>query len=408
MPESKKQPPIAILVAVSAIGPLALNIFMPSMPGLPEVFDTDYGTVQLTLSLYLTGLAVAQLFYGPLSDRFGRRPLLLGGLALFLIGTAAGYFSASIEMLIASRVLQAIGGCAGIVLTRAIVRDLFDRDRSASVIGYVSAAMVMAPMVAPLMGGYLDQWFGWQSTFVFVGGFCAMVTVFSVLLLHESNFNLQPLPGLRGMVTGYRELLALPAFRGYAFLTAFASAGFFAFLGGAPLVVVETMGRPPSEYGWYFAMSAIGYMSGNLISGRMSTRLGVDRMVGFGLGFNVAGASAMLALWAVGPNAPVALFAPMTLFAIGNGLNLPNGTAGAVSVNPRRAGAASGLAGFLQMSLGAGASALAGHLVTDSQLPIALVMIATVLISLTFYVRLLATNRRDAAAKALLATAPTS
>lgn len=405
MPDLKKQPPIVMLVAISAVGPLTLNIFMPSMPGLPAYFDTDYGTVQLTLSLYLAGLAIAQLVYGPLSDRFGRRPLLLSGFGLFLIGTAAGYFSVGIEMLIASRVLQAIGGCAGIVLTRAIVRDLFDRERSASVIGYVSAAMVMAPMVGPLIGGYLDQWAGWQSIFVFVGAFTALVTVFAALNLHESNHDLQPLPGLRGMFTAYRGLLALPVFRGYAFLTAFASAGFFAFLGGAPYVVVELMGRPPSEYGWYFALSALGYMTGNLISGRMSVRMGVDRMVGLGLGCNLIGATLILILWASGPNVPLVLFGPMILFAVGNGLTLPNGTAGAVSANPRRAGAASGLSGFLQMSLGAGASALAGHLVTDSQFPVALMMIATSVVGFVFYLRILATNRREAA-KALPVTAP--
>ena len=397
-----------MLVAVSAVGPLALNIFMPSMPGLPAVFDTDYGTVQLTLGLYLVGLAVAQLAYGPLSDRFGRRPLLLGGFCLFLVGTLAGCFSGSIEMLIASRVVQAIGGCAGFVLARAIVRDLFDRERSASVIAYISAAMVMAPMVAPLIGGYLDDWLGWRSTFVFVGGFGAVVTVFAVLLLHESNFDRQPLPGLRGMVAAYRELLASPVFRGYAFLTTFASAGFFAFLGGAPYVVIELMGRTSSEYGWYFALSAIGYMSGNLFSGRMSMRLGIDRMIGLGLALNLAGVSLMLMLWAAGSMVPLALFGPMLLFAIGNGLNLPNGIAGAISVDPRRAGTASGLSGFLQMSAGAGASAFVGHVITDSQLPLALVMTGTTILGIVFYVRMLATNRRDAAAKAVPATSPTA
>ena len=406
MPNHPKRPPIAILVAVSAVGPFALNIFMPSMPRLPGVFDTDYGTVQLTLGLYLVGLAVAQLAYGPLSDRFGRRPLLLGGFGLFLAGTLAGFLAVNIEMLIASRVVQAAGGCAGFVLSRAIVRDLFDRERSASVIAYITAAMVLAPMVSPLIGGYLDDWLGWRSTFVFVGSFGAVVTVFAVFLLHESNFDLQPMPGLRGLAAGYGELLVSPVFRGYALLTTFASAGFFAFLGGAPYIVIEIMGRPPSEYGWYFALSAIGYMSGNLISGRMATRVGIDRLIGFGLVMNVLGASLMLVLWAAGSMVPLALFAPMLLYAIGNGLNIPNGTAGAISVNPRRAGAASGLSGFLQLSVGAGASALVGHLVTDGQLPLAIVMLSSSLLGIVFYVRLVAANRRIAAARpATLTTA---
>ncbi len=405
MPTHAKQPPIVMLVAISAIGPLALNIFMPSMPALPGVFGTDYGTVQLTLGLYLVGLAVAQLAYGPLSDRFGRRPLLLGGLVLFLAGTAGSMLATSIEMLIVGRIVQAVGGCSGIVLARAIVRDLFDRERSASVISYISAAMVTAPMVAPLIGGYLDDWLGWRSTFVFVGAFGLVVTVFSVLLLHESNRNPQPLPGLSGIAASYGTLLRSPIFRGYSFLTAFASAGFFAFLGGAPFVVIEIMGRPPSEYGWYFMLSATGYMGGNLFSGRMSMRIGIDRMIGLGLALNLAGALLMLALWAAGAMVPLALFAPMTLSAIGNGLNVPNGNAGAISVDPSRAGAASGLSGFLQMAVGAGASALAGHLIVDSQLPLALIMAGATLIGFAFYARLLSENRR-LAADAATATTP--
>ncbi len=396
MPDNNKQPPIAVLVAVSTVGPLALNIFMPSMPRLPEVFGTDYGTVQLTLGLYLAGIAFGQLAYGPLSDRFGRRPMLLGGLWLFLAGTVLAMVATSIEVLIAGRVIQALGGCSGLVLARAIVRDLFARERSASVIAYITAAMVMAPMVAPLIGGYLDDWLGWRSIFVFVGMFGAVVTLFAVLLLHESNSQLQPLPGLGGFAASYAELLRSPVFRGYAFATTLASASFFAFLGGAPYVVVELMDRPPSEYGWYFALSAIGYMSGNLVSGRLSMRIGIDRMIGVGLAFNLAGGVLMFVLWAAGWFVPLALFAPMTLSAIGNGLNIPNGTAGAISVIPRRAGAASGLTGFLQMAFGAGASALAGHLVIESQLPLAFIMTGATLIGIAVYLRLMVINRQAA------------
>ncbi len=389
-----------MLIAVSAVGPLALNIFMPSMPALPGVFDTDYGTVQLTLGLYLVGLATGQLAYGPLSDRFGRRPLLLGGLSLFLVGSLAACLATSIEMLIVARVVQAIGGCSGLVLGRAIVRDLFDRERSASVISYITAAMVMAPMAGPLIGGYLDDWIGWRSTFVFVGAFGLVVTVFAVLLLHESHHNRQPLPGLGGMAASYAILLRSPIFRGYAFLTTFASASFFAFLGGSPYVVIELMGRSPSEYGWYFALGAFGYMSGNLFSGRMSMRIGIDRMIGIGLALNLAGAVLMLLLWAADYFVPLALFAPMLLSAIGNGLNIPNGNAAAISVIPSRAGAASGLAGFIQMSIGASASALAGYFITTSQLPLAVIMTAATLLGIAFYVRLLAANRREATAAA--------
>ncbi|MEE8271123.1 MAG: multidrug effflux MFS transporter [Alphaproteobacteria bacterium] len=398
MPSLPRKPPIAILVAVSAVGPLALNIFMPSMPGLPAIFDTDYATVQLTLSLFLIGLAVAQLAYGPLSDRFGRRPPLLVGMLLFILGSAVGLLATSIATVIVGRIIQAIGGCAGLVLARAIVRDLYDRNRSASVIAYITMAMVVVPMLAPLIGGFLDDWFGWRSNFWFVGGFAAVVTAFALLLLHESNHRRTSLPGIGGMIVSYRRLLRSPVFRGYAFMTTFSSAGFFAFLGGAPYVMIELMGRSPSEYGLYFIMSAVGYMAGNFMSGRGSVRLGIDRMIGMGVGFSLLGGLTMLALALVGFMTPMALFGPMVLYAIGNGLTIPNGIAGAISVHPRIAGAASGLAGFLQMAIGAGASALVGHLVAESQLPLAVMIFSAALCAMFAHLFTLLANRRTALA----------
>ena len=365
-----------MLVAVTTTGPLALNIFMPSMPGLPAVFDTDYATVQLTLSLYLFALAVAQLAYGPLSDRYGRRPLLLAGLGFFLLGSLAAALATSIAMLLAARVVQAVGGCAGMVLGRAIVRDLHDRDRSASVIAYITMAMVVAPMMAPLIGGHLDDWFGWRATFWFVTVYGAGVAALSFLLLGETNQARLPLPGLAGMLSSYGRLGRSALFRGYALTISFTSAGFFAFLGGAPYVTVEVMGRSPSDYGLFFMIAAIGYMAGNFVSGQTSPRFGIDRLIGWGVRLTLATALFMSALAAAGFVTPLALFGPMVIFAFGNGLVMPNGVAGAVSVDPRRAGAASGFAGFLQMSVGAGASAFVGHLVADSQLPLTLVMTA--------------------------------
>jgi DHA1 family bicyclomycin/chloramphenicol resistance-like MFS transporter len=372
-----RAPPIAILVAVTATGPLALNILMPSMPGLPAVFGTDYATVQLTLSLYLIGLAGAQLIYGPLSDRYGRRPVLLAGLGVFLLGTLTGALADTISMVIAGRVLQAVGSCAGMVLGRAIVRDLYARDRAASVIAYVTMAMVVAPMLAPLFGGFLDDWLGWRATFWFVALYGSVVVVLCFLLLGETHRIRLPIPGPAGMLSSYTQLLRTPLFLGYALGITFASASFFAFLAGAPYVMIEIMGRPPSEYGLYFMMGGAGYMSGNFISGRVSTRFGVERMFTAGAVITLFGALTMLVGALAGVLTPLALFGPMMISAIGNGLSLPNGFAGAVSVDPRITGAASGLAGFMQMGLGASASFLVGYVLTDSQLPLALVMTAS-------------------------------
>ncbi len=386
-PPARRVPPIAILVAVSALGPLALQIVMPSMPGLTAAFGTDYATVQLTLSVYMGGLAVSHLIYGPLSDRYGRRPLLLAGLGLFMVGTLVCLLAPTITVLILGRLVQAVGACAGLVLARAIVRDMYDRERSASLIGYITMAFVVAPMLAPAIGGYLDEVLGWRASFALVGVVGAAVLALSLGLLHETNHERQPMPGLAGMVESYRTLFAVPVFRGYAALTAFITAGFFGFLGGAPYVMVSIMDRPPSEYGLYFMVNASGYMLGNYLAGRLSERLGVDRMIGLGVAVSMLGAVKLLALALAGMVEPIALFAPMTVLAIGNGMALPNGMAGAVSVNPRLAGAASGVSGCLQMGVGALSGMVVGVLVPGaaSQLPMAAVIFGMTVLAMLSY-----------------------
>lgn len=381
-----RRPPLVMLVAVTALGPFALNVVMPSMPRLAGVFDTSYAAVQLTLSLYLVGFALAQLVYGPLSDRFGRRPVLLVGLVLYTASSVLAALASSIEVLIAARVLQAVGACAGMVLGRAIVRDLYDRDRAASMIGYVTMGMVVAPMVAPFLGGLLDDWMGWRTVFALTAVLGGAVLLIGLATLHETNHHPQPLPGIGGMVASYGRLLRQPAFRAYSYQITFAAAGFFSFLGGAPYVVVELMGQPPSVYGAYFAFSAIGYMSGNFLSGRLSQKVGTDGMIAWGIAVSLLSVLLMLLFTFVAPLSVLGLFGPMLLFAMGNGLVLPNGMAGAVSVDPRIAGAASGLAGFMQMSVGAAGSALVGVLVVTSQLPLVLVMLASMSLAALTYI----------------------
>lgn len=361
MPYSGRRPSVAVLVAISALGPLALNIFMPSMPGLARQFGVEYGTVQLTLTLYLVGLSLAQLVYGPLSDRYGRRPALLWGLALFLAGSLICTFAPSIEALMLGRMLQAIGGCAGLVLGRAIVRDLYDRDRSAAMIGYVTMAMTLAPMLAPALGGYLDIWLGWRSSFAFCSVAGAAVMLWVVLVLPETLTPGGGGEGLSGLLRGYRDLLRSPAFCGYAFQTAFTSGVFFAFIAGAPFVVVTVLGLPPSSYGLWFVVVSAGYLAGNFLTGRFSVRFGIDRMIAAGATIALLGIAAQAAIGWLGLLSLPAIFLPMAIVALSNGLTLPNGTAGAISVNPRAAGAAAGLAGALQMLTGAAAAVLVGY-----------------------------------------------
>lgn len=347
-----RRPPFLILVAVSAIGPLALNMFMPSMPGLQATFGVSYGTVQLTLTLYLVGLAVCQLFYGPLSDRYGRRPLLLAGLALFVIASIASALATSIETLILARLVQALGGASGIVLSRAIVRDLYHGEKGASVLGYITMAWVLAPMIAPVIGGYLDQLWGFRSSFVLLAIIGAITLVIAWFTLHETNFNRRS-EGRLWQSAHYGRIFASRQFRGYATTLAFASAVFFTFLAFAPFLTVNIMGRSAVEYGLWFILVSFGYMIGNFLSGRYSVLIGNDRMVLFGNLMTLAGASLCLLCALLDFLTPLALFAPMLLCALGNGLTIPNGTIRAISVDPLLVGTAAGLLGFVQMGISA-------------------------------------------------------
>ena len=356
------RPSYAILVAISTVGPLALNIFMPSMPGLQREFNVPYGTVQYTLTLYLIGMAACQLVYGPLSDRVGRRPMLLGGLAIFVIASLMAGLAPSIEVLIAARLLQALGGAAGIVLARTMVRDVFDRESSASVISYITMAFVVAPMVAPALGGLIDTHYGWRGDFWLLTLFGAVVLAAAWRFLPETHVNRNPAGSGMGLISGAVSLFALRRFRGYTLTLALTSSVFFAFLGGAPHIMMDVLNRTPMEYGLWFVIISAGYMLGNFLSGRYTRAIGIDRMIMIGCGIAVLGGLLCFAAAIAGLLSPATLFVPMCLAALGNGLTIPNGTAGAISVDPRLTGAAAGWSGFSQMACGAAASQLVGSL----------------------------------------------
>jgi DHA1 family bicyclomycin/chloramphenicol resistance-like MFS transporter len=369
-----RPPPLAVLVAVAALGPLASLIFLPSIPGLQREFQTDYATAQLTLTLYVVGLGVAQVLYGPLSDRFGRRPALLAGLALFLAGTLVALFAAGIEALIAGRVVQALGACAGMVLSRAIVRDRYDREHSASVLGYMTGVMVLAPMSAPTIGGFLDVWFGWRSILVFLLAAGVLAAAAVLRFLPETRAEPAAGGGFRALVLGFR-LLAAPAFLGYALCVSFTFAVWLAFLGGSPFVVIGLMGLPTERFGPYVLISSSLYMAGNLVAGRISVRVGTDRMIGAGGAITLVGAAALAGLETAAALTPLTLFVAVAVIWFGHAFMVTNGTAAAVSVDPKFAGAAAGIAGSLQMALGAAASYLVGVELADSAAPMIVLMV---------------------------------
>ena len=379
--EAPRRPGLFVLIAISAIGPIALNIFIPSMPGLRVEFGSDYALTQMTLTLYLVSMAVAQLFIGPLSDRFGRRPIVLAGTAVFVLASLGCAFAASIEQLIIGRIVQAAGGCAGIALSRAIVRDLYERDRAASLLGYVTMAMAVAPMVSPAIGGVLDGLAGWRSSFFLVAAVGALVLALSTASLHETNHARGRSNGVADFFANSGLLLREPAFIGYALNSAFGAGMFFAFLAGAPFIVSEIMHLSPAVYGFYFILVSLGYMLGNFVSGRFSTRVGSNKLLVAGSIVALSGVGLLLIFAALGVQGPVALFLPMMVVALANGLTIPNATAGAVSVKPEIAGAAAGLTGFLQIGFGSIATVIVGLLHDGTRLPTISTMAASAVLS---------------------------
>ncbi len=348
-----------VLVIVSTVSPLAMNIFVPFIPGLMREFSASSGAVQWTLTVYLAGIAISQLFYGPLSDMYGRRPVMLAGLMVYVLASFLCAMAWSIETLMAGRFLQAVGGAAGMVLGRAIVRDVHDRETSASVLGYITTAWVLVPMFAPAVGGLIDQVSTWRTVFYLIVGFGLAVTVLVIMSLPETNAGSGRSTRLLG---GVGKLVREPGFIGITAVLAFSSAVFFTFIAASPFIMINVLGQSALEYGLWFLMVSVGYMTGNFISGRYSQRIGIEKMVSIGNFVTIAGAGIMLAFGASGNLSPVTLFGPMLICTFGNGLVIPNATAAAISVLPGTIGAAAGISGFMQVAFGASMSQLSGVL----------------------------------------------
>ena len=366
---------IGVLAVITALGPLAMQIILPVLPVMQDAFMVSAGTVQYVLSLALFTIAFATLVYGPASDRYGRRPVLLVGLVIFLLGSVVSALAPSIEVLIAGRVTQAVGGAAGMVVSRAIIRDLYDRDTAARLMAYMITALVVAPMVSPLIGGLLNDFFGWRAIFVFSGAVGIVVLAVALPRVPES---LQPgtsVQTFRGMLSGFGVLLRVPAFLGYAGQAAFGMGMFMAFLGAAPFVTINVLERPPTEFGLFFVLISAGFMMGTFMTARLGQRVGLDQMMRVGSGLAVIFGIVMLAFVLAGVWSPWTIFLPGMGMAFANGLSMPNAQAGAVSISPRFAGTASGLLAFLQMLMGAGFAQLAGMLQDDTPLPMAVIML---------------------------------
>ncbi|WP_234999513.1 multidrug effflux MFS transporter [Roseovarius albus] len=346
---------------MAGISALAMNIFLPSLPGMAVYFDTDYRLLQLSVALYLAVNAVMQVVLGPISDRFGRRPVVLAGMAIFLLATLGCIISTNVYVFLTFRMLQA-AIVAAMVLSRAIVRDVVPQNQAASMIGYVTMGMAVVPMVGPAIGGILDQLFDWHANFWLLFILGALVTWLAWADLGETAPT-----GYGSMRQQFREypvLLKSYRFWGYTMANTLSSGAFFAYLGGGPFVGAHMFSLTPAELGLYFGAPAIGYFLGNFLSGRLSVRVGVNRMVLWGTLVASFGMALNLLMFQFGIGSAISFFGLMTLLGLGNGMTIPNATAGALSVHPSLVGTASGLSGAMLIGGGAALSALAGIMLT--------------------------------------------
>ena len=397
----KKTPPhLATLVMVAALSALSMNMFLPSLPSMSDYFATDYRRVQLSVPLYLLMNAVLQIVIGPLSDRYGRRAVLLWTFGLFVLASVGCALATSIEMFLVFRAAQATIA-SGMVLSRAAVRDMVGREESASMIGYVTMGMAVAPMIGPMVGGVLDQTIGWQANFWLLVGAGALVCA---LIWFDFGETARPRRiSLLAQFGEYPELIGSRRFWGYSMAAAFSAGAFFAFVGGAPLVGEEVFGLTPSELGGYFGLTALGYMIGNYVSGRYSVRLGINRMMITGALLVTFGLSISLILLLSGATHPLAFFGLTSFVGLGNGMVMPNANAGLLSVRPHLAGSASGLGGALMIGGGGLLSDLSGRLleIGNGIFPLISVMIFSSLLGIlcSLYVRHI--DRREGPAEPL-------
>lgn len=355
---SRSSPPhIITLVLIAGLSALSMNIFLPSLPKMATYFQTDYGLMQLSVALYLGMNAALQIIVGPISDRFGRRPVLLWGTALFVLATLGCLLAPTIEIFLLFRMAQAVI-VTGLVLSRAVVRDMVPQEQAASMIGYVTMGMAVVPMVGPAIGGVLDAAFGWQANFILLA--IMGVLTYALIWADLGETAAVHTMSLASQFREYPELLRSRQFWGYCAAAAFASGAFFAYLGGAPFVGSKIFGLTPEKLGLFFGAPAVGYMIGNFLSGRYSTRTGINAMILWGSALSALGMSLSLLVFYLGAGSALTFFGFMTFVGLGNGMVLPNATSGMLSVRPKLAGTASGLGGAITIGGGAVLSALAG------------------------------------------------
>ena len=365
---------ILILGALSAFAPLAIDFYLPAFPAMALAFGTDEQHVQVTLAAYFLGLSIGQLVYGPIADRFGRRVPLLTGVVLFTVASLACAFAPNLEWLIGARFVQALGGCAGMVISRAIVSDKCDAVGSAKVFSQLMLVMGLAPILAPMLGGLLVNTTGWQSIFLVLTGFSALAAVAVALGLPESMPADMPRQPLSGSLRQYGRLFADRVFLGHALTGGIAIAGMFAYIAGSPFVFIKLYGVPAEHFGWLFGTNAAGFILVAQVNARLLAKRGPAFLLARAVWVYLAAGLALLAVSALHTEKLWPLLIPLFICIASLGCILPNASACAMNGQGARAGSASALLGCLQFSVAAGAASLVGILYDGSAMPMAMVI----------------------------------
>lgn len=371
---------IATLVCLTAVASMNMNVFLPSLPGMAEYFDAPYPVLQLSVSAYLLGSALLQVIAGPLSDKFGRRPIILWGFGIFIVATIGCALAPTVEVFLGFRMMQA-AVVVGMAISRASIRDTLPPAKAASLIGYVTMGMAIAPMFAPMFGGFLDELFGWQATFVFLALLGVATFVLTWFDLGETAAKTDN--SVFQQFKEYPSLLKSRRFWAYSMTLAFATGSYFAFLGGGPFVGSVIYGLSPTALGLAFAAPALGYAAGNFLAGRYSVRVGLSRMINLGISTVMFGLGAVIIAFYLGFDSVTVFFVSMVFVGLGNGMTIPNATSAMLSVRPELAGSASGLGGALMIGGGASLTAYAGTMLDAEAgaLPLLWLMFASAAIS---------------------------
>jgi DHA1 family bicyclomycin/chloramphenicol resistance-like MFS transporter len=355
--DARRRVLLLTLTTASSLGMVASTIYVPSIPAIASALETSIARVQFTFVGYLLAFALSMLVLGPLSDRYGRRRTIIAGLMLSALGSVACALSPTIEFLIAARVVQGIGACSGLVVGRAITRELWARDAAARIIAGRAIAATLMQAFAPVLGGYVQGCFGWRANFVVVAVLACAAIVLVIRCVPQDCSADHPPFRIGAILAGYRNLIGTRRFLSYAFTAAGSHAGFHIFAAGAPAVLIAGLGVRAEDYGFYAALPPMGFLVGSFLSNRLAQRLGIDGLVAIGSLVLVPAGSTMVTLALLGATSPYAIIAPMILVCCGSGLITPNATAGSLGVNAGFVGTAAGLGSFMQMTGAAAATA---------------------------------------------------